>query len=406
MRNFYPIPHMSHRLESAGKRVNAAAQNVLPNRRMRATTINEYDQIITNQKLNCQLWNTHYATVLTAEQKLAESSYIRDSIFQYGYTVSYLLANHCPSYLDIGIAFRPTAAISQTGIEQGFPVKPVEIKNKTAKIEDYFILKAMTSGTEYYEAQDIIGFVLHYNPLQHFLGVRALTATDAHFDRVAHCVYTKMREEIEFEYNEKIRIDFSLPGHPGVMMVDHHSLCPTVTVSSIKKTIEKRFNEFHAEEVIYRNLDIEHPGLVKRECPFVKLRTMENQYQKVVGDHDLFCFCDIKSDGTMIPYIEENKDLLEMLSMDRNVLTQHGGIYYWRPDPSKSFEQGIKKAIMGAHGPESTEPLIVITKDDVRVCYYDDTRNELISVWDKRINNRSWLLRNKEGRNLWSSSVK
>ena len=91
MRNFYPIPHMSHRLESAGKRVNAAAQNVLPNRRMRATTINEYDQIITNQKLNCQLWNTHYATVLTAEQKLAESSYIRDSIFNYGYTVSYLL---------------------------------------------------------------------------------------------------------------------------------------------------------------------------------------------------------------------------------------------------------------------------------------------------------------------------
>lgn len=321
----------------AYSRINAAKQRVLYNRRV---SINNA-AIIQAQSARHSLWNTDYP--LNEVQQAAERSYIEDGMFLSGDSVSTMLSGLTPQHFNVAVAFRPTATVSQSGIAAGFPVKPIEIKNKTGKIEDYFIIKTNTLGRQY-EKEDILGYVLHYNPIQ--LNWPGPYASNQIFNKVAEQIYINCKTEIEAQYNTELYQDLSIPGKFGTMMVDSHTLCPFVTFDTILKTVKKRYTEFLAEEEIYKDLAIKQPGLIKRDTPFVKLRNYRtHEYEKVVGDHDLFCFCSLHgSPQKIFPRPLESEAMLERLMQDPAVMAQHGGIYYW--ETKTEFEANIKQTII------------------------------------------------------------
>ncbi|MCF6776537.1 hypothetical protein L3V83_08130 [Thiotrichales bacterium 19X7-9] len=394
-------------------RVNKEGNTVRINRKISAQTDQTYERIIEMQSQICSLWNTNPQFVLTDDQKKVEQSYIRDHIYNSGLTVSYLL-NRAKAD-NIAVAFRPTATVSQNQISSEYPVKPVEIKNKTAKIEDYFIIKSTVPNREI-EKDDILGFVLHYNP------ELPLNLSDDKLHEYSHHlaskIYYDMAKEISI-YNIEVIAQHEYMVHEymvheymvnekktGISFIHDSDQLPLVTLTSIQETILKRINEFKNYDQVYIN---DQSGLIKIEDCFVKLN-INKEYKKIVGDHDLFCFAEINDSNQVIPYQCEDRVLLNCLITDTNVLAQHGGIYYWQT--TKPNEDKIKADIMNAHGFKTNEPLIVITANDVKVCFFKPAQNdldsdELVSVWDERTQkNQQWMLKTEEGREYFQKLTK
>ena len=88
--------------------------------------------------------------------------------------------------------------------------------------------------------------------------------------------------------------------------------------------------------------------------------------------------------------------------ISRPFQAQHGGIWYWKP--GTDFNVGIKKKIMGAHGPDGDEPLVYIRPGKQVTAAYYTTDDKLESVWSNP-GWIKWLLKTHSGQLLLNPSA-
>jgi hypothetical protein len=277
-----------------------------------------------------------------------------------------------------GIATRPTGLAAHMSSESEGTTKPVEIKNKTAKAEDIWLSDELT--------WDDIGKVVHYDPSVGWTSTKAAEGWPAS---------TLTDEEIETRWQARLAsIQARANRFPGKTMPP---------VEKLREAFISRIKEYAAEDSAYRAGQFS--DIVTFAGP--KLRLKVRPDVDIFGDRDLAVFTD--PEGGIV---EEDLALQISLQRAKAFQAQHGGIYYWKPleegKPAEEakFNEGIKKKIMGSHGPEGDSPLIlVLPGGEVTAAFFvphergDPSGDRLDSVW-KHKDSLKWLETTSSGRYL------
>lgn len=299
----------------------------------------------------------------------------------------------------VSIAVRGTGLPAHMGIEMGAPTKAQEFKNKTSKLEDVVLC-------EYVQFEDV-GAVVHYDPRPTWMPQTAKDFTKLHLQATENDWFLyrqtylerleKLRERLTrvnpvVQMHPLLQVKPVAPGNPLAQthpiqpmnpLVQVHPLVeaphpaqappqlPTLgmyqlpTEASLKSTFLSRSKEYFEEDHAYRLGKFAiHTHL---EGPYVRLK--QRPKDNMVGDHDLFAYMD-EDAATIIanPYDQKVCAAQKALQESSEFQAQHGGIWYWKP--GTNFNQGIKDKIMGAHGPEGKEPLVLIQKGQIRAAYF------------------------------------
>lgn len=273
------------------------------------------------------------------------------------------------------IAVRGTGLPAHMGIEIGAPTKAQEFKNKTSKLEDVVLC-------EYIKFEDV-GAVVHYDPRPAWTPLTAATfadiwktpANEGDWNTGKPLIMQrlqKLRERLTLA-TPQMQLRHNLQGPVAPATLGMYQL---PTEASLKSTFLSRSKEYHEEDEAYRTGRFAlHTTL---DGPYVRLKLRPND--NMVGDHDLFAFMD-ENATVIIPRPDDVRirAAQELLQKSSEFQAQHGGIWYWAP--GTNFNQGIKDKIMGAHGPEGKEPLVLIQKDQIRAAYFCG-EDKIKSVWD------------------------
>lgn len=257
---------------------------------------------------------------------------------------------------NVGIAVRGTGLLAHMGIETGDPTKAQEFKNKTSKEVDLILCEEMEWSQ--------LGAVVHYDPRVEWSSQRA--ENESSLGKAP--MFLKDATEADWEKKkERIRARLLKLG-PRVKPLD---------MNLLKKNFMARSKEYMEEDHEYRKGS--YAPYTKLVGPYVRLKVRANV--NMVGDHDLFAFTDPERYGKFMqdtdPRVAKAQKALQNADTFQ---AQHGGIWYWKP--SKTFNSGIKAKIMGAHGPESDEPLVYIRPGlQVTAAYYIANLDSLSPVW-------------------------
>ena len=280
---------------------------------------------------------------LTQTQKDAEQEFILQNIVKGAIKEARELARK----YSLSIVIRPTSNAAHMSNESGSPTKPQEIKNKTSKHEDMILTLNLIKKED-------VGAVVHYNPSRAFLASKEF-------------FFKQFKDRLWDEKLKQIK----------------HLMKEGDCERRLRSTFESRALEFFEEDPHYQ------PGgkfssYVYVETPFLYLKARPGE--KIFGDHDLFCLADFNGKE---PLPEEKMDLLAELQKTFRFQAQHGCHLYWKPD--KAFDLNIKKVIMDNHSILGGAPLIVVTPEYVKLCFFQANSNspndlgQLISVWDNNL---------------------
>ena len=258
----------------------------------------------------------------------------------------------------VGIAVRGTGLSAHMGIESGDPTKAQEFKNKTSKEADLILCEEMDWSQ--------IGTVVHYDPRVGWSSAEAARRADLGQSPMFPAVATLGDWE-----RKLIAIDARVAklGPRVKKPIDYIAL---------KKTFDSRSAEYFEEDHEYRKGH--YAPYTKLVGPYIRLKARPDL--NMVGDHDLFAFTKPGA-GDYGVFLRDNDPRVAMaqkaLQNKPTFQAQHGGIWYW--EPGTDFNVGIKRTIMGAHGPLKDEPLVYIRPGgEVTAAYYLDT-DVLASVW-------------------------
>ena len=261
----------------------------------------------------------------------------------------------------VGIAVRGTGLAAHMGIESGDPTKAQEFKNKTSKNVDVVLCEELEAAQ--------VGTVVHYDPRVEWNSRDAQVQSDNGKSPLFAAVATKS------DWEKK---KLTIPNRLG-------RLGPNFKRPSDKELEDAFFSrskEYLEEDHEYRKGH--YAPYTTLVGPYIRLKA--RPAANMVGDHDLFAFTDPEEYGQFMP--DTNPRVAQAQRALQNKPTfqaQHGGIWYWQP--GTGFNIGIKAKIMGAHGPEGSEPLVYIMPHKlVTAAYYVADADHLASVWS----NATW----------------
>jgi hypothetical protein len=287
-------------------------------------------------------------------KRRAEQEYLLQNMVKGAMWDAAEVADECK----VGIAVRGTGLLAHMGIESGDPTKAQEFKNKTSKLVDLFLCEEMEASQ--------LGAVVHYDPR---VGWSALAA-----DSMASIGHVPMfpNPPTEAEWQLKrltLNHRFEVLGRRHAMPSD----------DALRSAFMSRAKEYMEEDHEYRKGH--YAPYTTLVGPYVRLKVRADK--NMVGDHDLFAFTKPSGEdyGVFLPDSDPRVARAQKALQNKPTFqAQHGGIWYW--EPGTTFNVGIKRTIMGAHGPTGKEPLVYSRPGkEVTAAYYVIEGDNLASVW-------------------------